>query len=77
MKHRITYLLHDGEPGIDPSTVQVTPDSITTGPTKAAQEWRVTVGLLDLPNEVIQLFEIVSVLYTNQSAASTSPETKP
>lgn len=52
MKHRITYLLHEGEPGIDPSTVQVTPDSVTSGPTRAVQEWRVTVGLLDLPNEV-------------------------
>jgi len=55
MKHRITYLLHSGEPGIDPSTIQVTPDSITTGPTKAAQEWRVTIALLDLPNEVNNL----------------------
>ena len=52
MKHRITYLQHDGESGIDPSTIGVQKDSIHIPRIKAAKEWRVTIGLQDLPPEV-------------------------
>ncbi|GAB7342649.1 hypothetical protein MBLNU457_g0808t1 [Dothideomycetes sp. NU457] len=68
MKHRITYLLHEGEPGTDPSTIQVTHDSISSGLTRAASEWRVTVGLLDLPNELQQVLKQSHELHVRWSS---------
>ena len=52
MKHRITYLVHDGESIPDPENIKVTKDSVAVPPVGAAEEWRVTMGLEDLPQEV-------------------------
>ena len=56
MKHRITYLVHEEESIPDPESIQVTKDSVSVPPVRAAEEWRVTMGLLDLPQEVVSYF---------------------
>lgn len=52
MKERITYLLHVGEEGFDPSRLTVTKESLALPPIKAAKEHRLTLGLSELPHEV-------------------------
>lgn len=52
MRERITYLLHVGEQGFDPSTLTVSKDSLALPPIKAAKEHRLTIGFSELPQEV-------------------------
>lgn len=51
MKQRITYLLRDAG-GVDPATLAVGDDSLKIPGLKGAKEWRVTVGVKELPKEV-------------------------
>ena len=52
MKQRITYLLPDGS-GLDPADIKVQNDSLEfTRTAEAAEEWRLTLGFNDLPEEV-------------------------
>lgn len=52
MKERITYILADGEEGVNPATVQVNADSVKLPGFKAAKEWRITLSTTDLPDSV-------------------------
>ncbi|KAF2226533.1 PIG-X [Elsinoe ampelina] len=52
MKERITYLLADGEPGVNPADVLVAEDAIQLPGILAAKEWRITIGVDQLPEEV-------------------------
>ena len=52
MRLRNSFLLHPGEPGIDPSTVEVGHDYVKLPPVKAAEEWKATLALNELPEEV-------------------------
>jgi len=52
MKHRVTYLLHEGEPGVDPASLEVEEDRLEVPELRAAREWRTTLGLNELPEEV-------------------------
>ena len=52
MRIRDTFLLHPGEAGIDPSTVEVGHDYVKLPDIKAAEEWKATFGLYELPEEV-------------------------
>lgn len=52
MKQRITYLLPEGT-GIGPADINVGNDSLDfTHAGEAGEEWRLTLGLNDLPEEV-------------------------
>jgi hypothetical protein len=52
MKQRITYFLPEGN-RVDPADIQVEHDSLNfTKAHEAAEEWRLTIGLPDLPDEV-------------------------
>ncbi|KAK4934021.1 hypothetical protein LTR28_010982, partial [Elasticomyces elasticus] len=53
MKQRITYLVHDSEAGVDPSRLNVTHDSLTIYRLDAAKEHRLTLGLAEMPHEVV------------------------
>lgn len=53
MKERITFLVVDGEEGVNPAEVQVADDSIELPGIVAAKEWRVTLGLDQLPTQVL------------------------
>ncbi|GME29002.1 PIG-X/PBN1 domain-containing protein [Neofusicoccum parvum] len=53
MRERITYLLHVGEQGFDPSTLTVSKDSLALPPIKAAKEHRLTIGFSELPQELL------------------------
>lgn len=53
MKQRITYLLRDAHQhgGVDPSTLKVGTDSLSIPGLDAAKEWRITIGVKELPQE--------------------------
>lgn len=55
MKQRITYLLRNAheQGGVDPATFEVKKDSLKIPGLDAAKEWRITVGLKELPREVV------------------------
>lgn len=52
MKHRITYLLHGADDAVDPKKLDVKKDSLRVPKLDAAKEWRATIGVSDLPQEV-------------------------
>lgn len=52
MKERVTFLLHVGEEGFDPASLNVGKDGLTVPPIKAAKEHRITFGLSELTQEV-------------------------
>lgn len=52
MKERITYILAEGEQGVNPSNVQVSSDSLKLPGLRAAKEWRITLSTKELPREV-------------------------
>ena len=55
MKQRITYFLPEGN-RVDPADITVENDSLNfTKAHEAAEEWRLTLGLQDLPDEVWKL----------------------
>lgn len=51
MKQRITYLTKTPG-GVDPASLRVGKDSLTIPGLEAAKEWRITLGVQDLPQEV-------------------------
>ena len=52
MKQRITYMLPEGT-GIDPADISVGSSNLSyTKAAQAAEEWRVTLDLDELPDEV-------------------------
>ena len=52
MKQRITYFLPEGK-RVDPADIHVENDSLNfTKAHEAAEEWRLTLSLDDLPDEV-------------------------
>jgi hypothetical protein len=52
MKQRITYFLPEGN-RVDSADIEVKDDSLNfTKAREAAEEWRLTLGLQDLPDEV-------------------------
>ncbi|KAI4726762.1 PIG-X-domain-containing protein [Aureobasidium sp. EXF-10728] len=59
MKQRVTYLLHEAG-GVDPTTLDVSNDSIKLPGVKAAKEWRVTLGTRELPKESFSTPQILS-----------------
>lgn len=53
MKQRITYFLPEGN-RVDSANIEVKKDSLNfTRAHEAAEEWRLTLSLSDLPDEVI------------------------
>lgn len=60
MRHRITYF---GRPGssFSPEQVIVTADSLTVHNLDAAKEHRITLGLTELPKEVMTMFPPKSI----------------
>lgn len=52
MKQRITYLVRGTQGGVDPATLVVSKDSLKVPGIDAAKEWRITVGVKELPREV-------------------------
>lgn len=52
MKHRITYIRESSSP-IDPDQMEVTKDTLHIRNLLAAKEHRLTLGLSELPREVI------------------------
>lgn len=64
MKQRITYVQPEGT-GIDPNAIHVNPDSLVfSNSHNAALEKRVTVGLKELPDEVIMESMIIPIEMT-------------
>ncbi|PSK55771.1 hypothetical protein B9Z65_4649 [Elsinoe australis] len=57
MKERITFLVVDGEEGVNPAEVQVADDSIELPGIVAAKEWRVTLGLDQLPTQIQEVLK--------------------
>lgn len=55
MKQRITYLVRDTQGGVDPASLGVGSDSLKIPGIDAAKEWRITVGVKELPREVCVL----------------------
>lgn len=52
MKQRLTYFLPEGS-GIDPSDIKISEDSLNfTKAAQASEEWRLTRGPGELPEEV-------------------------
>ncbi|KAK0662223.1 Protein pbn1 [Lasiodiplodia hormozganensis] len=77
MKERITYLLHVGEEGFDPSRLTVTKETLALPPIKAAKEHRLTLGLSELPHEFLPILKQSHELHirwaTTQPYHSTPP----
>lgn len=56
MRQRITYI-QDPQDSVDPKSLKVTKDSISTTNVKAAREERVTFGFNELPQELVKVLE--------------------
>ncbi|PNS15861.1 hypothetical protein CAC42_4313 [Sphaceloma murrayae] len=52
MKERITYLLAEGQEGVNPANLRITEDSLRLPGIVAAKEWRVTLSADQLPEEI-------------------------
>ena len=54
MKQRLTYLLPEGS-GISPTDIQISGERVNfTKADQASEQWRITLGLHELPEEVSQ-----------------------
>ena len=60
MKERITYILAEGEEGVNPANVQVNANSVKLPGFKASKEWRITLSTRELPQTVRGIGEIPS-----------------
>lgn len=56
MRQRITYL-QEPQDSLDPSTLKVTKNSISTKNVVAAREEKITFGLQELPQELVGVLE--------------------
>jgi hypothetical protein len=56
MRQRITYL-QDPRDAVDPKTLRITTDSISTKELKAAREERITFGFDELPQELYRVLK--------------------
>lgn len=56
MRQRITYL-QDPQDAVDPKTLQITTDSISTKELKGAREERITFGFDELPQELYRVLK--------------------
>ncbi len=68
MKQRVTYIVKDASEGYDPSNLAIDENSITVSALEGAREQHLTLGLDELPAEVI----LMSIKYFLQSSADRS-----
>ncbi|GAM84209.1 hypothetical protein ANO11243_022020 [Dothideomycetidae sp. 11243] len=77
MKERITYILAEGEAGVNPATIEVTPDSLKLPGLRAAKEWRITLSTRDLPQSLRNVLKTVHELHIRWASLHQENTTPP
>ncbi|KAK8225587.1 PIG-X [Phyllosticta capitalensis] len=77
MKERVTFLLHVGEEGFDPASLNVGKDGLTVPPIKAAKEHRITFGLSELTQEIWSVLKQCHELHIRWATSETYTSTPP